>query len=148
MSVAESWLLWHFFTAQRSAVNQTLWAALWHLLICCSVNVEVLSGGAPSCVCLVIEALTANSDFYLPELTFLCISLCSKCLLNICIDVFVCCCFSSTAGAFREKAPDLPLHIFFSSLCKYVKKSTITFTFICVEDQCCCRPNWCTNEVL
>ena len=92
MFVAESWLLWHFFTAQRSAVSQTLWDVLWHLVISCCVNVWVYLGGAPSCVCLATEAITAHDDVCWPELK-MSTSLSSKCLMNICIDGFVGCRF-------------------------------------------------------
>lgn len=119
MVVAESSLLCHVFTAQRSAVSHTLWAVLCGLLVCCLLDVGLCLGGAPSCVCLATEALTAHHDFDSHKLTFVHMRiwtcLCSERLINICVDVFVCCCSSSAAWASTEKPADLPLSQRFSS---------------------------------
>ncbi|MEQ2223142.1 hypothetical protein ILYODFUR_033712 [Ilyodon furcidens] len=74
--VAESSLLCHFFTAQRSAVFMEL---LCHL-VCCFVDVGVCLGAAPSCFCSAMEAITAQEDYIHIHCFFKC------CCSNPCTD--------------------------------------------------------------
>ena len=78
-----------------------------------------------------MEEITAHDDASLPKLTFVHMktetSLSSKCLLDLCVDVFVCCCL----GLNRE-SPELPSSLRFV-LTVETKKPTLTFTLMLFE---------------